>query len=562
MKDNALYLEVDEDITSAIDKLSKSAAGSVQIVVPKRSTMLQSIINLKLLKKAAEQSGKELVLVTGDRIATELAARVGLAVAPAIGAKPVIAEATIPEALKSNEEIIEATDPEPPAPAPETKPKPFKKPLLKRFSVSDGPPLAAAGLATASAEGDAVAEAGAAAAHKPPKVPNFGRLRRRVLWLALAALLVVAYLGAMSVFTTAKVTLYATGTRVNIDTAFSVDPSLKTTDQAKSVLAGQAVTVTKDLSGPFVPTGKKDAGTKATGAMTIKNCLDANNHLYVAGTRFQAPDGKIFKSTADVTVPGGQGSFLGCSTPGTATVDVQAEQNGDSYNEAPAKYTLPGLSASQQTGQNSITAQGAQMTGGTTKTVTITAQSDVDTAKAALLAKDKDASARDIQGRVPSGYVALSASQAISADAVSPSPTVGAEGDTGTLSIKVTYSVLAVKQSEYQSWLHLQEQKQVGDANQIYDDGLPAAQVSTTGDKDSSGRQAFHLTTEAYGGAKLDKTAIAAKLKGQRFGDAATAAKGLPGVTRADISISPGWVSKMPTRADKISITIQVAASK
>ena len=33
MKDNALYLEVDEDITSAIDKLSKAPAGPVQIVL-------------------------------------------------------------------------------------------------------------------------------------------------------------------------------------------------------------------------------------------------------------------------------------------------------------------------------------------------------------------------------------------------------------------------------------------------------------------------------------------------------------------------------------------------
>src|SRR5476651_2328216 len=98
MNDNALYLEVDEDITSAIDKLTKSQGGSVQIVVPKRSTMLQSIINLKLLKKAADSGGKELVLVTSDRIATELASRVGLAVAPSIGAKAVVTDAKIPEA--------------------------------------------------------------------------------------------------------------------------------------------------------------------------------------------------------------------------------------------------------------------------------------------------------------------------------------------------------------------------------------------------------------------------------------------------------------------------------
>src|ERR1700733_3976136 len=100
MKDNAVYLEADEDITSAIDKLGKTTGDSVQIVVPKRSTMLQSIINLKLLKKAAEQHGKELVLVTNDRIAGDLAGRVGLAVAPSLGAKPVIADVEIPEQLK------------------------------------------------------------------------------------------------------------------------------------------------------------------------------------------------------------------------------------------------------------------------------------------------------------------------------------------------------------------------------------------------------------------------------------------------------------------------------
>ena len=128
MKDNALYLEVDEDITSAIDKLSKSTGTSVQIVVPKRSTMLQSMINLKLLKKAAETHGKELILVTNDRIAADLAARVGLGVAPAIGAKPVIREAVKPTQLRDAEEVIEANDPEPPP----CRPSPLRRRSPKR----------------------------------------------------------------------------------------------------------------------------------------------------------------------------------------------------------------------------------------------------------------------------------------------------------------------------------------------------------------------------------------------------------------------------------------------
>ena len=559
MKDNALYLEVDEDITSAIDKLSKSPEGSVQIVVPKRSSMLQSIINLKLLKKAAEQSNKELILVTSDRIATDLAARVGLAVAPSIGAKPVIAEVAIPEALKAGEEIIDADDPEPPPIPAEAKSKLFKKPIMKRLPITDGPPPVNPLETPAASAGElaAVPLAAGAAVKKGPRVPNFGKLQKRVMWVGLAAFLVIGYLALMYLFTGAKVTLYATGTKVEVDTTFAVDPSLKSTDQANSVLAGQLVTVNKDLSGPFVPSGKQDVGTKATGTITVYNSYDSNAQPLQAGTRFVAPDGKLFKSTTDVSVPGATVSG-GQPSPGKATVTVAADQNGDGYNEAPAKYTLPGLSAAQQP---FIYGQGAQMSGGTTKSINIVAQSDVDAETAALLAADKDSITRTLQGRVPSGFVALPASQTTATTTVTPSPAVGAQGDTGSLALKVTYTVLAVKQSEYSSLLHAQEQKQVGDKNQIYDDGLASAQV-TAADKDSSGRQNFHLTTEAFGGTKLDKTAIAASLKGQRYGDATNLAAGLPGVTRADISIWPGWVSKMPSRPDKISITIQVAGNK
>ncbi|GAC1371940.1 MAG: hypothetical protein NVSMB39_6100 [Candidatus Saccharimonadales bacterium] len=557
MNDNALYLEVDEDITSAIDKLGKAPAGDVQIVVPKRSTMLQSIINLKLLKKAADQSGKKLVLVTGDRIASELAARVGLAVAPSIGAAPVMSAPSIPEALKNNEEIIDGEyDEDMPAgnaeaaPAAAAKINPLKKLVVNRMPVSDGPPPSPERAAEASAS---------AGAKRAVKVPNFNRLQRRLLWAGLAVFLIGGYMLAMYLFTSAKITLYAAGIKVGIDTSFSADTS-GSTDLAKSVLAAQTVTVAKDLSGPFVPSGKKDVGTKAGGTMTVYNEYDTSPHALVAGTRFQAPDGKIFRTKADGSVPG---ATLGSVFPFTPTagksdpIPVEADQSGDGYNEAPARYTIPGYSGTMAA---KIYGQGIQMSGGTTKTVSIVTQSDVDTEQAALLDKDKDNAARDLAGRLPTGYTAVDGSQTTSV-AASPSPAVDAEGSTGTLALKVTYTVLTVKKSEYEALINSQEQKQVGTANQIYDNGMSGAQITASG-KDSAGRPTFHFTTDAYSGAKIDKTALAKKLAGNRFGDASNTATGLPGVRRADISIWPGWVSKLPSRPDKISITIQVAASK
>jgi hypothetical protein len=566
MKDNALYLEVDEDITSAIDKLSKAEGESVQIVVPKRSTMLQSIINLKLLKKAAAEQGKELVVVTNDRVATDLAGRVGLAVAPSLGAKPVIKEPDVPEELKSEEEIVEADDPEPPPlDEAEPAPKPVRRlALLKRKAVKDVPVVpAAAAEAEATDEPDEPAGRTIPSLKRPTvKVPSFHKLQTRVLWVGAAVFLVLIYTLGMYLFASAKVTLYANGTKVGIDTTFAVDPATKTTDAGNAVLAGQTVTVNKDLSGSFTPSGKKDVGTKATGSMTVYNEYDTDAHTLVSGTRFQAPDGKVFRTTQDVNVPGAVPGLSGGKftlNPGKSdAVTVEADQSGDSYNEGPQQYTIMAYAGDMK---SKIYGKGGQMAGGTSKTVTVTTQADVDSAKAALLDKDKDDSARDIKGRLPDGYVALPASQNTTVSEIKPAPAVDAEGSTGQLTMKVTYTVLAVKESDYQSLVQAQELKQIGKGNQIYDDGLSDAQV-TASDKDASGKQTFHLTTDAYGGAKLDKAAIAKQLSGKKFGDASDLAGRLPGVNKVDISLAPGWATSLPGRADKIHINIQVAAQK
>jgi len=551
MQDSALYLEADEDITSAIDKLGKTPGPSVHVVVPKRSTMLQSIINLKLLKKAAETHQKELVLVTADKIATDLAARVGLAVAPSLGAKAVVAEVEMPKNFDKNEEVIEDSTPLPPpvpppsAPAPQP-PKSKRPLLLKRRNLGEAPAVATVPSGEPSV-----------AATRLPKVPNFNRLQKRAGWIGLAVVLIGGYWLFMELFSNAKVTLFANGNRTAVDTTFAVDTS--GAGSSGSTLAGQTISLSKDLSGSFTPTGQQDQGTKATGTITVSNCFDANPHMFVAGTRFTAPDGKVFRSTADMTVPGGQGSFFGCTTPGTASVQVQADQNGDSYNEAGNQaYDIPGLPANQKSGQNSITAKGGQMSGGTSKTVTVVAQSDVDGEKAKLLAADTGNESRDLQGKVPNGYMLLGPSQSSSVSDVNSTPDVNAQGDTGNLTVKVTYTALAVKTTDYQAYIHAQEQKQVGSDNQIYDDGLGSAQLTSNG-ADNSNRQSFHFTAEAYSGQKIDTAAVAKQLASQRYGDASNTAAGLPGVTQAQIVNWPPWASNLPSRADKIKVVIQVA---
>jgi hypothetical protein len=574
MKDQALYLEADEDITSAIDKLVKATGTSVQIVVPKRSTLLQSIINLKLLKKSAADHGKQLVLVTNDKVATDLAARLGLAVAPVLGAKAILSEAA-PQPQAATEDIINEDDPEPDnleSDAPHLTPETQKRlPLFKRKAVSGKLPVVIAAVTEPIEEAASepnvtpVPEASEAAASREPRsksnslVPNFGKLQKRIGWLALAAIIITGYFIYINIAAKATIILSAAGTKVAVDSTFSVDPNQTTSNIPGSILAGQTISYSKDLTGQATATGQQDAGTKASGQMTIYNTYDTNSHVLSAGTRFAAPDGNIFTTNSDTTVPGATPTLKAGQLslqPGTITVPVTASLNGDKYNEAPAKYTIVAYSGDMQA---KIYGQGAQMSGGTSKLVTILSQDDVSKAQADILAADKDNAQKALDSHAPSGYVILTGSTNQTVGNVTSNPAVNAAASSATVTVHITYTELSVKETDYRAFIRAKEQSQIGKSNQIYDDGISSAVISAAG-KDSAGHAQFSLSTQAYSGAKIDTSVLASELAGKKYGDASDIAARQPGIQHVAISLSPSWLTSLPHNAAKINIAIQVAS--
>ncbi|HET6925033.1 MAG TPA: hypothetical protein VFH39_04345, partial [Candidatus Saccharimonadales bacterium] len=85
-----IYVDVDDEITTIIDKVQGAKGKVVALVLPKRATVLQSIVNMKLLKRTADDAGKNLVLVTSEAGLMPLAGSVGLFVAGTPTSKPVV----------------------------------------------------------------------------------------------------------------------------------------------------------------------------------------------------------------------------------------------------------------------------------------------------------------------------------------------------------------------------------------------------------------------------------------------------------------------------------------
>ncbi|MFZ5982177.1 MAG: hypothetical protein ACOYS2_01210, partial [Patescibacteria group bacterium] len=74
------YIDIDEEITSIVDRLRKAKAKEVVLVVPKSALLTQSIVNLKLLKKESDNLKVQIMIVTQDKLGRLLIEKAGILV--------------------------------------------------------------------------------------------------------------------------------------------------------------------------------------------------------------------------------------------------------------------------------------------------------------------------------------------------------------------------------------------------------------------------------------------------------------------------------------------------
>ena len=93
MKKDTIYVDIDDEITNITDKVVSSAGDVIALVLPKRCTVLQSSVNMKILNKTADQAGKKIVLITSETSLLALAGAAGVYVAKTLQSQPAIPSA-------------------------------------------------------------------------------------------------------------------------------------------------------------------------------------------------------------------------------------------------------------------------------------------------------------------------------------------------------------------------------------------------------------------------------------------------------------------------------------
>jgi hypothetical protein len=501
--DETIFIEVDEEIPSLVEKMKAAEGKTIALVVPKNAMVLQSVVNLKLLSREAERYGKKISLVTTDRLGRHLASQVGIPVFEDLKAESPVSE--IARTTPPSEEILE----------------------VDLTSKKKAPPVPVHHYLGGESKHIPVSSAGTHIRFpKPPK------------WLVIAlgivaVLLLVLFYPRTSVVLGVKTEPYVG------DVDAVLDKSAKELVTNSNILPATSFSNEQEKTQTFPATGKKNVGVKATGEVTVYNATGAAKTID-ADTKFTAVDsGKVFVSKGSVTVPAGTLDANGNIVPGTAKVTIEATEAGSDYNVDPERYRIQGQP------QDKVYARG-KTSGGTTEEVTVVSADDLSKAFESLknelflstLSKVKEEVADDrkamFDNAVNQQVISQSSDKKEGDEATEFSATLKAKTETLGF-VEAAYREMVINLAG----LRLPEGKEliVGAADEI------ETQVSESDWEKGVVKLKVQIRTHVADA--IDTEAVRRAVRGKSLGTAYSYTQGLPGVVDVVIDTRPRLLGRV-----------------
>ncbi|HVS78788.1 MAG TPA: hypothetical protein VHD84_00660 [Candidatus Saccharimonadales bacterium] len=557
---DVIYVDVDDEITGIIDKVENSEHKVVALVLPKRAASLQSIVNMKLLKRSADSTSKNVVLITSEAALLPLAGAAGLHVAKNLQSAPEIPSGpsgSAPAKAVAKEEAVEATELDSDGNGEEELPDKidYSRPVgaLAAKHEADNPETIDL---DDEDEAEAKPEPKAAKAPKDKrvKVPNFDRFRM-MLGLGGAAIIALIIFIILALFILPKATITIQTTSEPVSASFNLDISPHSKlDPDNGTLPSKLESTDQTSTQQVTATGQQNNGDKASGSVTL-TAQKCSGNLFVPPPDLPAGTGV---STSGLTyITQSNTSFHGVSTSGgcatyasNGAVNIVSQSAGSKYNVSNANFTVPGRSDVTGSGSTS---------GGTDNVVTVLSQSDVDNVKQKLEdSSDTAQFTKDFENKLAGQgeYVLTSTLKAGSAN-ITTSPDVGQPASTANVTIKITYTVLTVQKSDLSQIIQKKLASQIDKTKQELNGNFLNDADITVQSQSGSSSASLSVNEDTTAVPIIDVATVKKQSEGKKVGQIQSLIGGWAGVKSVNVELSPFWVSKVPHKDGKINVVLQ-----
>lgn len=558
MNKDVIYIEPEDDITDIISKLETAKEKIVALVPPKKSTVLRSAVNIKLISKAGANASKNIVLVTTDPSIIKLAANIKIPVtknlqsAPSIPTEDDVKEEVIEEEITEDaiSDKVEGKDEkveEEEKTEEEEKAEEVAKEIEKEEEKDD----------TAKPE-KAPKEKKEKAA---PKNPVLAWIVNNKKWVGIGsgalALLVIFLVWAFVFAPAVKINVAVRTNSNNFSEMISFTNDQTKEDVESGVFYLEEIKTEQKQKAEFTATGTKNVGEKAKGQITIIGMLRGDDININSGTVLKHND-LVYYTTEDASLLFNESTPCenkdldiaknGCKK--SVKVSIVAAEPGEKYNieEGAGNWVISAnVSAYTESG----------VTGGTDKNVIVVTEENVDVARGKIasgnaenLEDTKNALKEQAGDRI---IIESSFKQEMSEPEVSPK--VGEEVPSDTIpsiTLTTTTSYFAIDKTKVEEFIT--NKAKIPEDQKIYAINNPFIESFMATDSAITGK----IKTSYSTGSKLTENDILEMVKGKGIGDVQHALKSVSGVSKVSINQSYPWVNTVPTDSGKITIELTI----
>jgi hypothetical protein len=559
---DTIYVDIDDEITGIIDKVKNSNGKVIALVLPKRASVFQSIVNMKLLKRAVDGSKKNLVLITSEAGLLPLAGAAGIHVAKTLTSRPEIP--TAPTAAPDNDEAVDEDE------AIETgEPEIDQNEPVGKLANDAAPAAAAAdGVETLTLDNEEPVAAGAAdaakdasdkkagkadkvAKNKKLKVPNFNKFRLiLIIGAVVIIILIVLFLILNSALSKATIKIKTNATNVNASLNLTLTSDDSSFDATGNDLPAKYVQYNKTYTQTVNTTGQKNEGNAATGSVNMTDQECEPNDI---GAPASIPAGTGLSNGGNTYITQQNASFnpsqisKNCVTYTANDISITAQSPGSAFNVSGVTFSVAGNSG--------VSASGSA-TGGTDNIVQTVNQADINSAKSKINTNNSSSAKSSLESQIQGdGLYPLTATFNTGSTNTTSSASVGEAASNVTVTESITYTMFGVNKGQLKTLVNNSIDGQIDTSKQsILDNGLSSASYSVDNLTSDGGQVSMNV--KAIAGPQLNISQIKQQAEGHKAGDISSTIETNPNVTNVQVSFSPFWVGSAPKNPSKINVDI------
>ena len=192
--------------------------------------------------------------------------------------------------------------------------------------------------------------------------------------------------------------------------------------------------------------GEKEIKTKARGRIVIYNAFSSEDQLLVRRTRFETPDGKIYRISEQIIVPGAEIKD-GKIAPSSVEAEIFADQPGEEYNIGLTDFIIPGFKGTARYSKFYARSK-TPLEGGFSGTARVVSDKDAEEAKTLLKSKLAEEIIREYKKQIPENFILFEGAYETSYEEALFTPLIGEIGENLTTALTANFKGILIK-NEY-----------------------------------------------------------------------------------------------------------------